>query len=133
MPKTATRRVEVVHKVGLDTATQAKLNRALTQERISAARVKRQMEQMHLAKMRGQLIEKELVKKQAQFLLVALRQRLLRSASSHARRFVGITTAEEARSILREVTRQMLTEVKNLPDLVVDANWLEELEEEANK
>jgi hypothetical protein len=113
------------------TKTNSELNRRLVEERIVSARVKRQMEEMHLAKMREVLMEKELVKKQAQFLLVALRQRLLRSASSHARRIVNLKTIDEARAALREITRQMLTEVKDLPELVVDPNWLEDLDEDA--
>jgi hypothetical protein len=110
--------------------TQAELNRKLTEERIVGARIKRQQEEMHLAKMRGLLIEKSLVTKQAQFLLTALRQRFLLSVSTYARRFVGLQTVEQARAELRKMIREVLTEVKHLPKKVVDPNWLEELDNE---
>ena len=58
-------------------ARQNELAAELTDERAQAVRVNRMRREMLLAKARGELIAKELVERQAAYLLIAMRQRIL--------------------------------------------------------
>jgi hypothetical protein len=90
-------------------------------------RAKNLTAEMQLAERRDELIEKHLVKAQAAYLVVALRQRIL-SLPQHARNFLGLTDAAQASKILRELAISILNEIKDLPTKVTDPNWLETLE-----
>jgi hypothetical protein len=87
--------------------------------------------QVELAVRRGQLISKDLAVKQASFLMIALRQRLL-NLSSHTHKLVGLD-AKAMRKALREIAISTLKEIKNLPSAVTDQNWLNKLEAEEGK
>jgi hypothetical protein len=91
---------------------------------------KRKMDELLLAKAREELIIKTLVEKQAAYLLVSLRQRILSLPSTYARRFVGLADAKQASSLLREMALAILNDIKDLPEQVTDPNWLDELIEE---
>jgi hypothetical protein len=81
------------------------------------------------AERRGELIAKSLVEKQAAYLLVALRQKILNIPQTYARRMVGLKDAAQASKMLREMAISVLNEIKDLPSKVVDRNWLEKVEE----
>jgi hypothetical protein len=90
----------------------------------------RQLTEVELAKRRGELIQKDLVEKQAAFLLVSLRQRILQIPPSYARQLVAITDPKEMSDKLREMSIAILIDIKNLPQQVTDPNWLQTLENE---
>jgi hypothetical protein len=109
----------------------ARVEHSFTSERTKAVIIRRQQNELLLAKVRGELIVKDLVEKQAAFLLVALRQRILALPSSLARRMVNVPDGRQANNILREAMTQLLNELKDLPSKVVDPRWLETLEKDA--
>jgi hypothetical protein len=84
--------------------------------------------EMILAKQRDELIQKDLVVKQACFLLTAMRQRILQIPHSYARQLLGITDAKLMSGKLREMSISILNDIKNLPQQVTDPHWLETLE-----
>ena len=85
--------------------------------------------EMQLAERRGELIAKSLVEKQAAYLLVALRQKILNLPQTYARRMVGFKDTAQASKMLREMAISVLNEIKDLPSKVVDRNWLDKVEE----
>jgi hypothetical protein len=87
--------------------------------------------QLELAIRRGELISKDLVTRQAAYLMVSLRQRLL-NLPVHAHKLVGLD-ADQMRKALREIAIATLNEIKNLPSAVSDPNWLETLERDEGK
>jgi hypothetical protein len=62
----------------------------LAKERAANTRALRLRNEMLLAKARGELITKQLVERQAAYLLVALRQRIMSMPSTYARRMVNL-------------------------------------------
>lgn len=83
-----------------------------------------------VAKAREELVEKEMVLKQAAYLLTALRQKLLAIPTSCARRLLHKDDVTEVVSILKEQIHQALRECADLPQRVTDPNWLATLDEE---
>jgi hypothetical protein len=98
--------------------------------RNEALKLKNTREVLFLAKARGQLILRDLVEKQAAYLLVAMRQRMLDVPRAYAGRLVGLANAHEAARILRQSMIECLDELKDLPAKVTDASWLERVAEE---
>ena len=86
--------------------------------------------EMTLARQRDELIRKDLVTKQAAYLLVALRQNILNLPTTYARRMVGLKDATAAKKILQEMAICVLNEIKHFPSKAVNPNWLEELEDD---
>jgi hypothetical protein len=84
--------------------------------------------EMLLAKARGELITKQLVERQAAYLLVALRQRIMSMPSTYARRMVNLPDTKAAAAVLKEIAISVLDEIKDLPSRVSDPNWLQTLE-----
>jgi hypothetical protein len=78
---------------------------------------------------RGELIEKRLVTAQAQYLFVAMRQKILNLPATYARHLVGLKDVREVNSVLEGAARSILNEIKDLPGTVTDPHWLESLEE----
>ena len=100
----------------------------LAAERIAAVRTNRMRSEMLLAKARGELIVKDLVERQAAYLLVCFRQRLLSVPQTYAIRLLGINDAHEMGEKLREMVLSLLEELQHLPEQVTDPNWLDKLE-----
>jgi hypothetical protein len=90
--------------------------------------IRSQQNELILAKARDQLILKDLVEKQAAYLVVCMRQRMLQIPHTWARRILNLTEVREAREILREMVIGALKELASLPMKVIDPNWLDTLE-----
>jgi hypothetical protein len=109
-------------------------SRALDKEyrvqRNETLRLKNFREQMLLAKARGELILRDLVERQAAYLLITMRQRMLAVPQAYAGRLVGQGDPHEAAQILRAAMIECLDELKDLPAKVSDASWLERVTEE---
>ena len=88
--------------------------------------------EMAAAVRRGQLIEKSLVTAQAQYLFVAMRQKILNLPTTYARRLVGLNDREIAQ-VLQEAAHSILNEIRDLPNTVSDPHWLETLERDEGK
>jgi hypothetical protein len=104
-------------------------NTLLVLEKIQATKVKRQTDEMLLAKARDDLIGKNIVTKQAAFLLVAMRQRMLAAPQAYAKRIIGIQDVKVAKRVLAVMMGELLRDIRHLPEQVVDPHWLESLEE----
>src|SRR4030095_8286650 len=71
--------------------------------------------EMHLAERRGELIEKRLIERQAAFLLISLRQKILAVPNRLARQLVNIADVNKAKAILKDAMLALLTELADLP------------------
>jgi hypothetical protein len=105
-------------------------NGDLAEKRTAAVRVNRTRAEMLLAKARGELIAKELVVKQAAYLLVALRQRILAIPQTYCRRLLNISDLKAIAAALKTMSLSMLEELRHLPARVIDPHWLESLEKD---
>ncbi len=74
--------------------------------------------EMQLAVERGELISKEVVERQAGFLLVAMRQRCMSAPSTWARRLLDINDAREMTERFRDMMTSVLEEISDLPERV---------------
>jgi hypothetical protein len=110
-------------------ARRTELAAELTRERVAATRANRLRSEMLLARQRGELIEKALVQRQATWLLIAFRQRMLSIPQIYTRQLLGITDAHLMSQKLREMALSVLEELQHLPEKATNPNWLEQLEE----
>ncbi len=85
---------------------------------------------MTLALKRGELIERDLVEKQAAYLFVALLQKILAIPHSHCRRLLNISDPKEMNRLLKQMSLSMLEELRHLSERVTDPNWLATLEKD---
>ena len=76
----------------------------------------------------GELISRELVTRQAQYIFICLRQAILNFPSLYARRVVGIADEHQAKAVLTKAAHEFLTELASFPDKAIDSNWLRSLE-----
>jgi hypothetical protein len=79
-----------------------KLSEEYLEIRNAQMRTKNLTAEMVLAERRGELIEKRLVERQAAFLLLSLRQRILAVPDRLARQLVNIPDVNKARTILKD-------------------------------
>jgi phage terminase Nu1 subunit (DNA packaging protein) len=101
---------------------------ALNRERTELTKTRRQQAEILLAKARGELITKQLVERQAAYLLVAMRQKILGIPQTYSRRLLNISDQKEMAAKLKEMALSVLNEIKDLPSRVSDPNWLQTLE-----
>jgi hypothetical protein len=87
---------------------------------------------VNLAVRRGQLIDKDLAHKQAQYLLINMRQKML-TAPDACGKVLNLSDPYQAKAILKEMMVATLHEIRNLPQAVSDQNWLETLEADEGK
>jgi hypothetical protein len=104
-----------------------KLSEEYLRHRNDQMRTKNLAAQMLLAERRGQLIEKRLVERQAAFLLLSLRQRVLAVPDRLARQLVNIPEDNTARTILRSAMLALLDELADLPNKATNPRWLDEV------
>jgi hypothetical protein len=76
----------------------------------------------------GELISRELVTRQAQYIFLCLRQAILNFPTLYARRIVGLTDEHQAREVLTKAAHQFLTELADFPQKAIDPDWLESVE-----
>jgi hypothetical protein len=79
----------------------SELSREYLETRNRQMHAKAFMAETMAAERRGELIAKDLVEKQAAFLLVSLRQKILMIPQSYARSILGLTEVNQASKILR--------------------------------
>ena len=109
------------------------LSKTYLERRNEQMRTKNLSAQLELALRRGQLISKELVTRQATFLFIAMRQKILNLPTTYARRLTGLDDIQEVRKILEGAAHSILNEIKDLPSAVSDPNWLKTLERDEGK
>jgi hypothetical protein len=99
-------------------------------QRNQSLQLKNHREQMLLAERRGQLIEKKLVQTQAAFLLVGMRRAALALPQALCDRLANIADPLEAKAVLDEAVRGLLTEVADLPNRIDAEAWAKFLAEQ---
>jgi hypothetical protein len=108
---------------------QIRLSEQYLRERNEQMRSKNLTAQMLLAKARVELILRTLVEKQAAYLLVSLRQKILGVPDQLCRRIVNLSDPAQARRILRKSMLSLLNELQDLPSQIAVPNWLQKIEE----
>ena len=93
-------------------------------------RAKAFLAELLAAKARGELIEKSLVERQATYLFIAMRQKILNLPQTYARRLVGLNDVREVMKVLEGAAISILNEIKDLPKPVTDPNGLKSLEDD---
>jgi phage terminase Nu1 subunit (DNA packaging protein) len=122
------------HKAAIAVAMQrnANANSVLIDERIAATAAKRKQSELLLAKARNEVILKELVQKQAGFLLMAFRQKVLSIPQRYSRKLAELTDVNKVNQMLKEMSYTLLNELQDFPSKISDPDWLKTLEEEEN-
>jgi hypothetical protein len=100
------------------------INAKLTEARTALAESRHHREAMAIAERRGQLIEKRLASRQAQYVMICFRQAVLNFPSRYSRRMVGIASEHEARQVLTKAAHEFLTELAGFSEKIVDPEWM---------
>jgi hypothetical protein len=110
--------------------TKYELDKEYRRKQIRQTEVRTMANEMDLARIRGDLLERKLVEKQLAFFLVAIRQKLLIFPTTLASKLLHKEDKKEVHAILQQAIFVLLTELKDLPNKVIDPNWLQNLEDE---
>ena len=106
-----------------------KLDSEYKTKRNEALRLRNLRETMLIAKSRHELIPKELVEKQAAFLVVALRQSIMQIPQTHARRILNLTDYSKAKETLSGMMIGLLGDLQDIPAKMIDPAFLKKLVE----
>jgi hypothetical protein len=101
-----------------------KLSEEYLRVRNAQMRTKNLTAEMVLAERRGELIEKRLVERQAAWLLLAMRQKLLGIPQTYCRRLLNVGDIQQVAKILKEMSLSILSDARNLPS-AVNPGWLD--------
>jgi hypothetical protein len=74
--------------------------------------------------LRGELIEKSFVSRQAQYILICLRQAILNFPTRYARHVLGLKDEHQAKAVLTKAAHEFLTELASFSEKAIDSNWL---------
>jgi len=98
-------------------------NAQYTIERVGYIKVKRMQNEILLAKAREEVVETDLVIRQASFMFVACRQKLLSIPTSIARKLLHQTEIKKVVDILTQEIHKALREMADFHHKVVDPDW----------
>jgi hypothetical protein len=104
------------------------INAKLTAARTALAESRHKREAMAIAERRNELIEKSLVKRQASYIAITLRQAVLNFPSRFSRAMVGLKSEHAARQVLTAASHEFLRELANFSEKVADPRWLASVE-----
>jgi hypothetical protein len=99
-------------------------------EKTRATIVRRQQNELLLAKARDEVILKPLVEAQATFVAVTLRQMILAFPLKAARKMVGLPDEKPAKRILDKIAHDLCKELTSFPAKITDPDWLEKTSRE---
>jgi hypothetical protein len=118
----------------MKTAAQVRLEKKdkhvneLNEARTRLVRMRSQRDELALAKARGEVIERRLIERQAAYLLLCLRQKILNFPSTYCRRAVGLKDTTSAKRILTQIAHGFLLELRDMPNKITNPHWMRELE-----
>ena len=112
------------------TANKHELDKEFVRKKIRQTEVRTMAFEMDLARIREDLIEKDLAMKQLSYLVIAMRQKVLAMPTTYARKFLHKSEIKEVHAILKQIAYELLKELKDLPLKVTDPNWMDKLDEE---
>ena len=79
----------------------------------------------------GELLSKELVIRQAQYIFINLRQAILNFATRYARHVLGSERrAPRSEAPAHKAAHEFLSELASFPEKIINPNWLESLEKD---
>jgi hypothetical protein len=110
----------------------AKWDTAFRKERAEHERLKRIEREANLARMRGELISRDEAQRQAAFLLVTIKQRLL-TLPARLSRELDVPDRHAAKLIIDEWIRECLVELSALPDKVTQTQYENFVAEQTEK
>jgi hypothetical protein len=99
------------------------------QARIDAELARQKVHAAKLLELKGELVSKKHVTKQAAFLVLSLRARLLAIASKHARELSEISDEREMAWRLDAIVRSSLDEIADMPLRITDPDWMQKLDD----
>jgi len=102
----------------------------LADDQARGVRTREKANRLMLAQARGEVIEKDLVVKQAAFLFVAMRQKMLGAPLAYHRKLLACKDAHSMLQALTEMMHDILRELHDMPRKVIDPNWIESLSDE---
>jgi hypothetical protein len=108
--------------------TKARTDETRAREHANITREKKM--RLQLAQARGDIVEKDLVTKQAAYLFVAMRAKLLNSPLAWHRKLLNFSNPRRMIELLTEMQHQMLNELADMPKRVTAPNWLETLSDD---
>jgi hypothetical protein len=85
-------------------------------------------EAVAIAQQRGELISKDLITRQAQYILICMRESIRGFPTRYARHILGLSDEHQARQILTRTANEFLTELADFPSKITDPNWLKVVE-----
>ena len=111
-------------------AKRDRLDAEWKRKRIDAESARQRLHEAKMLAMKGELISKQHVVKQAAFLVLSLRARLLALSTMHARELLNISDEREMAGRLDAIVRDALSEIAEMPLRVTDEHWLAKLDDE---
>ena len=110
-------------------AKRDRLDAEWKRNRIDAESARQKLHAAKLLAMKGELISKKHAMRQAAFLVISLRQRLLAIAAQHARELLNVSDEREMQQKLDSIVRDAPSEISELPLKVTDPAWMLKLDE----
>ena len=104
------------------------LNREYLESRNAKLKAQTFLAEAQAKEKAGELISRELVTRQAQYIFICLRQAILNFPTLYARRVVGIADEHQAKAVLTKAAHEFLTELASFSEKAVDLNWLQSFE-----
>jgi hypothetical protein len=109
------------------------INAALTAARTDLAKARHHREAMAIAERRGELIEKSLVARQAQYIFICLRASILSFPTRYARHILRLSDEHQAKQVLTRAAHEFLTELADFPNKAIDPDWMKTLEQDGQE
>ena len=119
------REAEAKRKEGEKRAASRLSNRGVTglrRERTAHEKIKRLRTEMEVAVERGQLVEREVVLRQAGFIFIALKQAILGFPGRYCREMVGLTDPRQAQAVLTRAAHEFLNELSDFAEKVTNGD-----------
>ena len=110
----------------------SKLSAAYLEERNRKLRAQAFLAEAAAKEKAGELLSKDLVIRQAQYIIICLRQAILNFPTRYARHVLGLSDAQQATAVLTKAAHEFLTELSNFPEKIIDPSWLETLDGNAD-
>jgi hypothetical protein len=106
------------------------LNRVYLESRNAKLKAQAFLAEAQAKEKAGELISRELVARQAQFIFICLRQAILNFPTKYARRVVGIVDEHQSKAVLTKAAHEFLTELADFPNKAIDPNWLQSVDDD---
>jgi hypothetical protein len=110
----------------------SKLSAAYLEERNRKLRAQAFIAEAQAKERAGELLSKGLVIRQAQYIIICLRQAILNFPTRYARHILGLSDEQQAKAVLTKAAHEFLTELSNFPEKIIDPSWLETLDGNAD-